>query len=90
MIMALEDFWSNVRIGAKFSAPQGIVDLPRLDADGIERTLRDVSRNDDEFLKVAQRLRAMLDPISRRVAPDRWPYLSFRPIAEPAEAVETP
>jgi hypothetical protein len=50
----------------------------------------DVSRNADEFLKVAHRLRAILDPISRRVAPDRWPYLSFRPIAEPVEAVEAP
>ena len=48
----------------------------------------EVSKNDKDFLKAAHRLRANLDPIARRVAPDRWPYLSFRPIAEPAEAVE--
>ena len=48
----------------------------------------DVSKDDETFLKAAQRLRAILDPIARRVAPDRWPYLSFRPITEPAEAVE--
>ena len=48
----------------------------------------EVSKNDDDFLKAAQRLRAVLDPIARRVDPDRWPYLSFRPITEPAEAVE--
>jgi hypothetical protein len=44
--------------------------------------------NDDDFLKAAHRLREILDPIARRVSPDRWPYLSFRPIKEPAEAVE--
>lgn len=48
----------------------------------------EVSKNDDDFLKAAQRLRAILDPIARRVDADRWPYLSFRPITEPAEAVE--
>jgi hypothetical protein len=211
--MALHDFWSNVRTGARYFSPQAIVDAPRLDAEAIERMLRerthwltpravagfdekefsflpdgervklaklvadfqtvassisptapvaddaveralplfrdivrllefdrygdadafrlgkliereiaprrlpelaelrfhtgfdhsgdaalwiwvflteDVSKNDDAFLKVAQRLRATLDPIARRVAPDRWPYLSFRPITEPAEAVEAP
>jgi hypothetical protein len=50
----------------------------------------DVSRDDETFLKSAQRLRALLDPVARRVSPDRWPYLSFRPIAEPAEAMEAP
>lgn len=48
----------------------------------------EVSKNDEDFLKAAHRLRAILDSIARRVAPDRWPYLSFRPITEPAEAVE--
>ena len=48
----------------------------------------EVSKNDEDFLKAAQRLEAILDPIARRVDPDRWPYLSFRPITEPAEAVE--
>ncbi len=48
----------------------------------------EVSKNDDDFLNAAQRLRAIIDPIARRVEPDRWPYLSFRPITEPAEVVE--
>jgi len=48
----------------------------------------EVSKKDEDFLRAAQRLRAILDPIARRVDPDRWPYLSFRPITEPAEAVE--
>jgi hypothetical protein len=48
----------------------------------------DVSKDDETFLRAAQWLPTILDPIARRVAPDRWPYLSFRPITEPAEAVE--
>jgi hypothetical protein len=48
----------------------------------------EVSKDDEDFLRAAQRLRAILDPIARRVAPDRWPYPSFRPITEPAETVE--
>jgi hypothetical protein len=48
----------------------------------------EVSKNDEDFLKAAHRLREIIDSIARRVAPDRWPYLSFRPITEPAEAVE--
>jgi len=48
----------------------------------------EVSENDETFLKAARRLRGILDPIARRVAPDRWPYLAFRPITEPVEAVE--
>src|SRR5208337_1447637 len=43
----------------------------------------DVSKDDETFLRAAQWLPTILDPIARRVAPDRWPYLSFRPIAEP-------
>jgi hypothetical protein len=211
--MALHDFWSNVRIAARYFAPQAIVDSPRLDTEAIERMLReqihwmspgavagfdeqefsfladgersrlamlvadlravassqsptasvaddavekalpifrdivqllefdrygdveayrlgkmieqeiaprkppelaelrfntgldhsgdpavwiwaflteDVSRNDDTFLKAAHRLRAVLHHVARRVAPDRLPYLSFRPVSEPAEAVEVP
>jgi hypothetical protein len=49
----------------------------------------DVSKEDESFLKAARGLREILGPIARRVAPDRWPYPSFRPITEPAEAVET-
>ena len=48
----------------------------------------EVSRNDEDFLNAANRLREILDAIARRVAPDRWPYPSFRPITEPAEVVE--
>src|SRR5271166_6254479 len=48
----------------------------------------EVSKDDEDFLKAAHRLREIIDSIARRVAPDRWPYLSFRPITEPAEAVE--
>ncbi|MGO8899741.1 MAG: hypothetical protein ACLQU5_15535, partial [Isosphaeraceae bacterium] len=48
----------------------------------------DVSKDDETFLRAAQWLPTILDPIARRVAPGRWPYLSFRPITEPAEAVE--
>jgi len=48
----------------------------------------DVSKDDETFLRAAQWLPTILDAIARRVAPDRWPYLSFRPITEPAEALE--
>jgi hypothetical protein len=40
MIMAYHDFWTNVRIGAKLYAPPFIAEAPRLDADAIERMLR--------------------------------------------------
>jgi len=49
---------------------------------------KEASENDEEFLKVAQKLRELLDPIARHVAPDRWPYLSFRSIVEESELVE--
>jgi hypothetical protein len=45
----------------------------------------DVSGSDEAFLESAERLRELLDPVARRVAPDRWPYLSFRSLAEQAE-----
>jgi len=98
--MALRDFWISVRTASRVHAPQPIVDSPSLDEGTIERKLRattlwiwvflteEVSKKDEDFLMAAQRLRAILDPIARRVDPDRWPYLSFRPITEPAEAVE--
>jgi hypothetical protein len=48
----------------------------------------EVSSNDDTFLRAARELREILRNIARRAAPDRWPYISFRPISEPIEAVE--
>ncbi len=48
----------------------------------------DVSESDEKFLETAQGLRDLLDPIARRVAPDRWPYISFRSMAEQSEPVE--
>jgi len=41
--MALPDFWTNVRIGAKLFTPQAIVDSPRLDAEAIEHMLRETT-----------------------------------------------
>jgi hypothetical protein len=46
------------------------------------------SVSDEQFLENVQRLRDILDPVARTVAPDRWPYLSFRSLAEQAETVE--
>jgi len=42
--MALPDFWTNVRIGARLFTPQAIVDSPRLDADAIEHMLRETTQ----------------------------------------------
>jgi hypothetical protein len=50
----------------------------------------DTSKSDEEFLKAARRLEKVINPIARRVAPDRWPYISFRPIKEPAETEAEP
>jgi hypothetical protein len=36
----VQDFWTNVRMGAKLFATQAIVDSPQLDAEAIERMLR--------------------------------------------------
>jgi hypothetical protein len=43
---------------------------------------------EQQFLESAQRMRQLLDPIARRIAPDRWPYLSFHELAELSEPVE--
>jgi hypothetical protein len=48
----------------------------------------EISKDDQTFLAAARNLRAVLGPIARRVAPERWPYISFRPVTEPAEAVD--
>jgi len=48
----------------------------------------EASKTDDQFLKNAKELRHWLDPIARDVAPDRWPYLSFRSIADKAELAD--
>jgi hypothetical protein len=47
----------------------------------------EVSREDKTFLEAVTRLRRILDSIARYVAPDRFPYLSFRAIKEPADLV---
>lgn len=44
--------------------------------------------SDERFLEYARKLDDMLDPIAREIAPDRWPYLSFRSLAEQAEPLE--
>jgi hypothetical protein len=46
------------------------------------------AESDERFLENAEQLRGMLDPVARTVAPDRWPYFSFRSMAEQAETVE--
>jgi hypothetical protein len=46
------------------------------------------AESDERFLEIAQQLRGMLDSVARTVAPDRWPYLSFRSLAEQAATVE--
>jgi hypothetical protein len=46
------------------------------------------AESDERFLENAGHLRDMLDPVARAIAPDRWPYFSFRLIAEQAETVE--
>ena len=38
--MALQEFWNNVRIGARLIAPQVVADAPRLDRGSIESALR--------------------------------------------------
>jgi hypothetical protein len=48
----------------------------------------EISSKDEDFLKSASRLREIVHPIARRASPDRWPYLSFLPIREPAEVAE--
>jgi hypothetical protein len=48
----------------------------------------DASESDERFLEVAQMLQDFLDPVAREVAPDRWPYISFRSIADQFEPVE--
>ena len=48
----------------------------------------EVSEKDEDFLEAAQRLRDPLDDVARQVAPDRFPYLSFRSLREQSEPVE--
>ncbi len=48
----------------------------------------DVSESDETFLEAAHSLGELLDPIARQVAPDRWPYMSFRSTADQSEPVE--
>jgi hypothetical protein len=48
----------------------------------------EASDTDEHFLEAAQTLRDLLRSTARRVAPDRWPYISFRSLAEQLEPVE--
>ncbi len=48
----------------------------------------EVSEKDEDFLEAAQRLRNPLEDVARQVAPDRFPYLSFRSLREQSEPVE--
>ncbi len=48
----------------------------------------DVSESDEKFLEAAPALGDLLDPVARQVAPDRWPYISFRSMAEQSEPAE--
>jgi hypothetical protein len=44
--------------------------------------------DEDEFLRLAEAIRPLLDWASRAVAPDLFPYISFRSVAEQAELSE--
>ncbi|HEU5116198.1 MAG TPA: hypothetical protein VFT74_05920 [Isosphaeraceae bacterium] len=46
--------------------------------------------SDEAFLATARKLREYLGSVARRVCPDRFPYLSFRSLAEEAELMEAP
>jgi len=48
----------------------------------------EASKTDDDFLEAAGRLRALIGPFARRIAPDRFPYLSFRALKDQFEPVE--
>jgi hypothetical protein len=48
----------------------------------------EASEDDERFLETAEKLRGLIDAIARRVAPERFPYLSFRSIVEQTEPVE--
>jgi hypothetical protein len=48
----------------------------------------EASTTDDEFLENAKRLRHWLDTIAREIAPERYPYLSFRSIAEEVDLAD--
>jgi hypothetical protein len=48
----------------------------------------EVSETDARFLETAQTLQGLLHSAARRVAPDRWPYISFRSMAEQLESLE--
>jgi len=48
----------------------------------------EAAATDERFLRTAQDLSDFLDPVARTVAPDRWPYISFRALADQAEPVE--
>ena len=47
-----------------------------------------VSEKDEDFLEAARRLRGPLEDVAQEVAPDRFPFLSFRSLKEQSEPVE--
>ncbi len=48
----------------------------------------EASMTDDQFLENARKVRDWLDPIAREVAPDRFPYISSRSIAEEVDLAD--
>ena len=48
----------------------------------------EASMTDDQFLDNAKKLRHWLDAIAREVVPDRFPYISFRSIAEEVDLAD--
>jgi hypothetical protein len=48
----------------------------------------EASMTDDQFLENAKKLRHWLDAIAREVAPDRFPYISSRSIAEEVDLAD--
>ncbi len=51
--------------------------------------VKDEAAQDDEmFLQNARKLRPLLKAVAQRTCPDRWPYLSFRSLAEQLQAAD--
>ena len=48
----------------------------------------EAAASDAQFLETARKLHDLLDPVARTVAPHRWPYISFRALADQANPVE--
>jgi hypothetical protein len=48
----------------------------------------DAAPTDERFLNCTRTLRPLIESTARTVAPDRWPYVSFRSVGEQVELVE--